>query len=1119
MTAESPHQRLEAKSNIMTISKRVTKSLLAAIIVTGLVLFSHTSSNAQSSQLPAPTAHINDFAGVVDAKTKTQLETILVNLKERSKIEFYVATVDTTGGQDIFDYSNKLASDWNIGARNSASKSLLLVVSVASKTSFTRFSRSIQNQLPDGVLGEMTQRMREPLNGGRFGEALDQGVRLFTGQIAQKLGFTVEDLEKSIVAESTTASRGDMPQTVQVEATEPRTRPRVVKEDPKPETSAPKEDPKPEATIPVTEVKPTTVESSSGTASSQPPTSDAPKPESSTEEIKVPEVTQPESKKSVSTASKPVRVAPKPKTPAASSKKQPVQSPQVSEEDEEEEVELTLTLPLPQRAIKLKSWLETHPNSKFRGRATELLLSTRAGLADQHLKKGEVDQGVSELMMLIEDADVSVTDDLFNGVISQIPSNLYLRNQSEPAFKAAKRIEEKFGANPKRLVALAAFYLSIEQADEVGRLATQALAVDPQLAEAYRLKAVGLHLNLKLEEATEAYKKTVELEPKSRVSRSSLADLSRANGKFEEALALYNELIASDPKDRTAVAGRVISLLELGRKDEAAAALDSAIASEPQNLALLSGAAYWFAAHGEYEKAIDLARKAVAIEPRYTWAQIALVRSLIGLKRNVGAERVMRYARQFGKFPTLNYELANVLTSMGFYAEAEEILKESFSFKDGQVETLLAGRIPSSGPTLGELLSPERRASIYQPTAADTAANSAMLTNLVALGTALTPEAEGAKLDEKKVAKAAEDFGSGNDPMRTYRQLYAADRLVRNNVALDTALLLTESAKKGVDAALEVAVATSATQADEFRELRAQSISNGQVPEIAEAPKTMLGNLLRGRIEELSGWILFNQDKYPEAIEQLKKATTTLPEGTPAWRTATWHLGVAYEQSGKNNEALESYIKSYNSGFKDPSRRTAIEKVYRKINGSLYGLDDKIGAAVLTSAPTPDNTTTTSETSSPATQPESAPTSTTTEKPATTSEAPRVEATTTSTPEPSPTPTPERPSSSPTTTQLPTEEEAKAASARLRSNIKITGRVFDSAQKGLANVVVVLISPSGSVIASTTDNEGNYSFTVLPSQKTYRLIPSKDGYTFTPVDKTLAGLLYDQKDIDFVASP
>ena len=77
---------------------------------------------------------------------------------------------------------------------------------------------------------------------------------------------------------------------------------------------------------------------------------------------------------------------------------------------------------------------------------------------------------------------------------------------------------------------------------------------------------------------------------------------------------------------------------------------------------------------------------------------------------------------------------------------------------------------------------------------------------------------------------------------------------------------------------------------------------------------------------------------------------------------------------------------------------------------------------------------------------------------------------------------------------------------------------MDANKVGIADVVVVLISPSGAVMAATTDNEGNYSFKVVPSQKTYRVIPSKDGYTFTPIDRTFAGLFDDQREIDFVGS-
>ena len=91
---------------------------------------------------------------------------------------------------------------------------------------------------------------------------------------------------------------------------------------------------------------------------------------------------------------------------------------------------------------------------------------------------------------------------------------------------------------------------------------------------------------------------------------------------------------------------------------------------------------------------------------------------------------------------------------------------------------------------------------------------------------------------------------------------------------------------------------------------------------------------------------------------------------------------------------------------------------------------------------------------------------------------------------------------------------------RARATVAIAGRVKDAAGDPIANVVVVLISPQGTVLASTTDAQGNYSFTVAPSLSTrsYRVIPSKEGLTFEPVDRVLMVLNEDQKDLSFVGA-
>ena len=95
----------------------------------------------------------------------------------------------------------------------------------------------------------------------------------------------------------------------------------------------------------------------------------------------------------------------------------------------------------------------------------------------------------------------------------------------------------------------------------------------------------------------------------------------------------------------------------------------------------------------------------------------------------------------------------------------------------------------------------------------------------------------------------------------------------------------------------------------------------------------------------------------------------------------------------------------------------------------------------------------------------------------------------------------------------------RLATTRRRSTVKIAGRVVDESKVGMPSVVLMLVTPTGNVMTSTTDTDGNYSFTVAsPSQRTYRIIPSKDGYAFTPIDKTFAGLFDDLRDIDFVGN-
>ncbi|MEP6742659.1 MAG: TPM domain-containing protein [bacterium] len=1058
-----------------------------------LLAFGANQLAQTTPQLPERAGHISDFAHVIDDATRQQLETTLENLKQKASIQFDIVTVESTGGLDIFDYSQQLAQSWHVLGRATTGKNLLLVLSVNEKTSFTQFSKAAQRDLPEGVLGEITQRLRGYLNSGRTSEGVSAAVDYFISSVARKESLNVEDVNTP-VATATPAAIESKPNVVASTQITPK---------------------------PVTVARDTNLSA----------------------------------------------LYTKPRTPRTTG----------NILDESEEVELTLTKPAEARVAALKEFLDEHPDSAVRKRALELLTSSHAALGDELLKKGDSARGVEQLLLAISEAPIDPSDKLFAGVVSQIPLNLYLRGERAAADTAARNIVTKFGADPKKLLSVAGFYVAVERGEEAQQVAMQATKLAPDLAEAHQTLAMALHVSLRLDEAAAEYKRALELDPKAKVARRKLADLRRAFGKDEEALALYREQLAADSTDKAARAGVVISLLDLGRTDEAKTELESALQADPKNLPLLSSAAYWFAAHKENELAIGLGNKAIEIEPRFTWSHVAVARALIAERNPLAAERLIRFARLYGKFPTLDYELANTLASAGLYEEAAEVLTQTFRFNNNQIETRLGGRTAAQATNFIELLSPERQASLFQLMAADSESSAKVLKDLLVFATATNAPTE--TINEQAAVAGAKEFASGSDAARAHRGLYAASRLLQKGIGFQTAYELAEAARSSADAALTVPAVTLAVQADEYREIRARAIAAGGTPEIAEAPSNILSNILRGRIEDISGWALFNSDKFDEAVDHLSRAVNILPPGTPTLRVSQWHLGAALEQQGKKEEALSYYIKSYNAG-PDPLRRTVIEKLYARVNGSLEGLNERLGLsstvvseaapardemnatkpAAMTETPTSNaqpaaNQPTPAPPSSPSTEvttvtpvpsPEVA-TATPTPSPEA-SASPEVRtATATSTPspegqkvptsssptpavrepsQPSPTPTPEAaaaPSATPLAETPPNaaptpETQPVETRARRTTTFTVGGSVKDANNNALANVVVVLISSQGTVLTITTDELGNYSFTVAPSDHGYRIIPSRDGFTFEPIDKQLSSVSGDLKELNFIGA-
>ncbi len=169
---------------------RLAATLLLLLIVGGTVLGQNAAPwSPNSSPLPPPTGYVNDYAGVIDAGTKQQLEAKLQDLKETTNpsVEIGVAVVKTTGERPIFDYSLAVARGWKIGSKDDDNPSALLFVAIDDRKYFTQVSKDLEDELPDGLAGSLQRQYLVPeFKKGNYSKGISDTVDAYISAIKNK---------------------------------------------------------------------------------------------------------------------------------------------------------------------------------------------------------------------------------------------------------------------------------------------------------------------------------------------------------------------------------------------------------------------------------------------------------------------------------------------------------------------------------------------------------------------------------------------------------------------------------------------------------------------------------------------------------------------------------------------------------------------------------------------------------------------------------------------------------------------------------------------------------------------------------------------------------------------
>ena len=136
------------------------------------------------------TNYVNDFAGVLDASTVTQLNSLCQQVDEKAKAQIAVVTVKSLDGQEAFDYGVALYQAWGIGAK-STNRGVLILLATQDHKYYTHVGYGLEPILPDGKVGGFGREMVPILRTGNYNVAVTLVTTRVASVIAQDAGVTL----------------------------------------------------------------------------------------------------------------------------------------------------------------------------------------------------------------------------------------------------------------------------------------------------------------------------------------------------------------------------------------------------------------------------------------------------------------------------------------------------------------------------------------------------------------------------------------------------------------------------------------------------------------------------------------------------------------------------------------------------------------------------------------------------------------------------------------------------------------------------------------------------------------------------------------------------------------
>ncbi len=163
-----------------------------SLAVLTLCLYVHRPLLAESvATLPAPSGYVNDFAGVLSAPVRQQVEDLCTSVDRQAHAQIAVVTIKTMDNDEsIEEFATQLEEKWKVGPKGTDRGVLMLLV-MTPRRGRIEVGYGLEGILNDAKVGDIGRSMTPAAQQGDYDRAVPLGVQQIAQIIATDAGVTL----------------------------------------------------------------------------------------------------------------------------------------------------------------------------------------------------------------------------------------------------------------------------------------------------------------------------------------------------------------------------------------------------------------------------------------------------------------------------------------------------------------------------------------------------------------------------------------------------------------------------------------------------------------------------------------------------------------------------------------------------------------------------------------------------------------------------------------------------------------------------------------------------------------------------------------------------------------